>query len=91
MSQIWTKPDRYYHYFSHHFVSNFNKKFKNMALEKLLDKMCQESSRWEFDIMYMIWLTGMIKLKNSMRLNWNRDGHYHMMVVIVMELWPLIF
>jgi hypothetical protein len=62
-----------------------------MALEKLLDKMCQESSRWEFDIMYMIWLTGMIKLKNSMRLNWNRDGHYHMMVVIVMELWPLIF
>ena len=41
MSWIWIEPDGYHHYCSSHFVSNFNKRFKDVAFKKLLNKMCQ--------------------------------------------------
>ena len=52
MSRIWIQPHGYYHYCSHHFVSNFNKRFKDEALKKLLDMICQEPSRWKFVTIY---------------------------------------
>jgi hypothetical protein len=52
MSQIWAELDGYHSYYSCHFMSNFNKKFKDVALKKLLDKMCQQHSRHKFDTMY---------------------------------------
>lgn len=52
MSWIWVEPDGYHSYYSRHFISNFNKRFKDMALKKLLDKMCQKHLRHKFENMY---------------------------------------
>ena len=42
----------YHHYYSRHLVSNFNTRFKNIVLKNMLHKMCDESSKQDFDILY---------------------------------------
>ena len=42
----------YHRYCSQHFVSNFNTRFKNVALKNMLHKMCDKHSKQEFDKLY---------------------------------------
>jgi hypothetical protein len=63
MSWKWAEPYEYYRYYSCHFMNNYNKRFKDVALKNFQDKIWQEPSRWKFDTIYddMVDRNGQIK------------------------------
>lgn len=52
MTEIWPEPVGFHQYCLHHFISNFNRRFKDPTLKNFLGMMCRETSKWKFNTWY---------------------------------------
>jgi hypothetical protein len=65
IAQFFPKLIGYHQYCLRHFMSNFKTKLKNVALKNMLHRMCTNSSKQDFDILYKELIELMMKSEHG--------------------------
>jgi hypothetical protein len=52
VTKIWPELVGFHRYCFHHFVSNFNRRFKDPTLKNVLGMMFRETPKWKFNTLY---------------------------------------